>query len=462
MTNQNKAVKKFGITDKLGYMFGDLGNDLTFVLAGLFLLKFYTDVVGVSAVLVGSMMMIVRIVDAFVDVTVGQIIDRSKPTAKGKFTPWLRRVCGPVAVSSVLIYATWLDGFSMSFKVFWMFFSYTLWSICYSGINIPYGSMASAISAEPKERASLSNWRTIGSTLGVTIIGAVFPLFVYYANESGKSVLSGNKLFIASIVCSVIAVFCYLICYAMTTERVKLEQVTEKFSLTGLISGLVHNRSLIGIVVGALFLLLTQLSLGNMGAYIYPNYFGNAAALSVSTLLGTIITFALSPFIVKLSEAVGKKEMVVISSLFSACALILAFILHTRNLYVWFVLYACSYVGIAVFALVCWAMITDVIDDTEIKTRERSDGTIYSIYSFSRKLGQACSAGLTGGLLSIIGYNAATAFDPEITDGIYNITCLVPAGGFILMALSISFLYPLNKKRVHENAAQIKLLHEKK
>ncbi|MGN0290899.1 MAG: MFS transporter, partial [Lachnospiraceae bacterium] len=156
-----KTVKPFGFKDKLGYMFGDFGNDFTFMLSSIMLMKFYSDVMGVSVGLVGTMMMLARFVDAFTDVAMGQIVDRSKPRAKGKFLPWILRMCGPVAVASFLMYASWFQDMPMGFKIFWMFFTYLLWgSVFYTSINIPYGSMASAISADPKERAQLSNWRT--------------------------------------------------------------------------------------------------------------------------------------------------------------------------------------------------------------------------------------------------------------------------------------------------------------
>ena len=100
MASENKnALRPFSMRDKLGYMFGDFGNDFTFILSSLFLMKFYTDVMGVSAGVVGIVMMAARIVDAFTDITMGQIVDRCKPTKDGKFRPWLKRMCGPVARS---------------------------------------------------------------------------------------------------------------------------------------------------------------------------------------------------------------------------------------------------------------------------------------------------------------------------------------------------------------------------
>ena len=106
-------------------------------------------------------------------------------------------------------------------------------------------------------------------------------------------------------------------------------------------------------------------------------------------------------------------------------------------------------------------MITDVIDDTQVQTGERSDGTIYAVYSFSRKLGQAASSGVTGMLLSMIGYTQATAFDPEVTTGIYNLTCLVPAIGYALLAVVLYLFYPLNKERVEKNIKQLAKKQEK-
>ena len=156
---------------------------------------------------------------------------------------------------------------------------------------------------------------------------------------------------------------------------------------------------------------------------------------------------------------IGKKELATAGAAIGAVALFVAYFLHTKNVWVFVGLYLISSLGIAFFNLLCWAMITDVIDDAEVKSGSRSDGTIYAVYSFARKLGQAASSGLIGGLLSLIGYSAATAFDPAVTNGIYNITCLIPAVGFVLLALVLKFVYPLDKKTVENN---VNILKEKR
>lgn len=457
-----KAVKPFGMRDKIGYMFGDFGNDFTFILSSMMLMKFYSDVMGVSVGLVGLMMTVARFVDAITDVTMGQIVDRSKATANGKFKPWLMRMCGPVAVASFLMYASWFQNMPMTFKIFWMFFTYLLWgSVFYTSVNIPYGSMASAISPEPEHRAQLSNFRTIGASLAGMVIGVVLPILVYNTDAAGNKVLSGTKVTVAAFICSIGAVVCYILCYNMCTERVKVEQKTEKFDFGKLIKGLIHNKALIGIVLASVCMLLVQLTQQTMTTYVYPNHFKNTVAQSAAGLVGIIVTFILAAFTVKLSKKFGRKELAIFGSLFGAVVNAVAFFVQTTNAWVFVGFYALSYVGLGIFTLICWAMITDVIDDTEVQTGQRSDGEIYSVYSFARKLGQAASSAVAGALLTAIGYSVETQFEPAVTQGIYNMACLVPAIGFVLLAVVLVFLYPLNKKRVESNAAILAEKREK-
>lgn len=115
------------MSDKLGYMFGDLGNGFSFALASVFFMKFHTDVMGVSPASIGLMMLVAKIVDAFTDIGMGQIVDRTSPTKDGKFLPWIRRVAGPVALASFLLYPVWFKDMAMGFKIVWMYGTYILW-----------------------------------------------------------------------------------------------------------------------------------------------------------------------------------------------------------------------------------------------------------------------------------------------------------------------------------------------
>ena len=461
MASESKASSApFGIKDKLGYAFGDFGNDFTFILSSSFLMKFYTDVMGVSAGVVGIVMMAARFVDAFTDVGMGQIVDRSKPTKDGKFRPWLKRMCGPVAISSFLIYQAGFAGMPYAFKVAWLAITYILWgSIFYTAVNIPYGSMASAISADPKDRAELSTWRTIGASLANLAIGVGTPMVAYVVVD-GKTVLSGSRMMLISGIFSICAIVCYLLCFHLTRERVEVPAKEDKLDMKVLFKSVVTNRSLLGVILAAIMLLLAQLTMSGMAGYVFPNFYGNAAAQSMSTLLGVAAMLAIcAPTAVNLSAKFGKKELAAASSLVSAAAFFICLVVHPANVWVYVAFYVIAYIGMGYFNTVVWAMITDVIDDAEVRNGVREDGTIYSVYSFARKLGQALSAGLTGALLTAIGYTAATAFDLVVTERIFKMSCVAPAIGFTAVALILIFVYPLDKKQVEENVEILSVRH---
>ena len=462
MNSDTNTLRPFGIRDKIGYLFGDFGNDFTFILSSSFLLKFYTDVMGVSAAVVGVVMMIARFVDGFTDVTMGRICDGGRVTKRGKFKPWLLRMCAPVAIASFLIYQSSLADMPMGFKIFWLSVTYILWgSVFYTSINIPYGSMASAISREPDDRQSLSTFRTMGSTLAGVIVGAGVPLLAY-ETVNGNTVLIGSKFTIIAGIFSILAIVCYLICYVLVTERVTPEAHPEESRKNGIITLLKNafsNRALISIIVGSVVMLLAQLTLQSMANYVFPNYYNNAGAQSISTfamMFGMIFAASVAK---PLARKFGKAEISVASNLLAAGICVLLFLIRPTNVWIYVGLNFVSWIGLGIFSMVSWALITDVIDYAEIRNGIREDGSIYALYSFARKLGQAASAGLSGLLLTLIGYTQESAFDRGVLDGIFNISTLVPALGFGLLALILWFWYPLHKKEVEENVLILKKKH---
>ena len=459
-----KNVRPFGIRDKLGYLFGDFGNDFTFILSTMILSKFYTDVMGVGAGVIGTIMMLARFVDAFTDVSMGRICDRSKVTAAGKFKPWLLRMCIPVAAASFLIYQSGLADRSNAFKVAYLTVTYLLWgSFCYTAINIPYGSMASAISADPGDRQSLSTFRTMGGMLASMVIGILLPLLAYDENSR----LIGSKVTIAAGVFSVLAVVCYLLSYALITERVVIEAPEhngEENSVLDMLRNAANNRALLSIIAASVVMLLAQLTMQNMAAYIFPDYYKAAAAQSASTVTMMIGMIVAALFAKPLAARFGKAEVSVVSNLFAAGVMVLIWILKPESVWVYIGLQTLAWLGLGMFSMVSWALITDVIDYSELKNGVREDGSVYALYSFARKLGQALAAGLSGWLLEGIGYDSEMASvglgqSESVLNGMFSISTLVPALGFTLLGLVLWFWYPLNKKQVDENVAALKKKH---
>lgn len=359
---QTAKTRPFGMRDKVGYLFGDFGNDFTFILSSSFLMKFYTDVMGVDGVVVGIIMMIARFVDAFTDVTMGRICDRSKMTPVGKFKPWIRRMCGPVAIASFLIYQSSLSEMPMVFKIGYLFVTYILWgSIFYTSINIPYGSMASAISAEPGDRQSLSTFRTMGGTLAGMMIGAGVPM-VAYENVDGNAVLSGNRFTMIAGVCSVLAVICYLICYYLTTERVRPEvnPVQEKNSVVVMLKNAAKNRALISIIAASVVMLLSQLTMQSMANYVYPNFYGNTAAQSASTLIMMVAMILAAALAKPLANKIGKAEMSVIANALAAVVCIALYFVRPENVWVYVAMMGLCWLGLGMFSMVCCSQQLDI------------------------------------------------------------------------------------------------------
>ena len=465
MKNRNEGARPFGFRDKIGYLFGDFGNDFTFILSTMLLLKFYTDVVGVSGGVVGTVMMIARFLDGFTDIAMGRICDRSAVRKSGKFKPWILRMCVPVALSSFLIYQDFLASWPLFARILWLFVTYVLWSsVFYTSINIPYGSMASAISSDGGDRQSLSTFRTLGGTLAGLIIGVSLPLFVY-EQRGDQVVLNGRNATVLAAVFSVFAVVCHLLCYKLVQERVSVDPDSKvcQQPLSATLKNAIRNKPLISIIFASVFMLLAQLTMQNMAAYIYPDFYGTAAAQSVSTvvMMGTMI---LSAVLAKpLTSRFGKAEVSAFSNLFAAIICIVTYFLRPSSVWVYVALQGICWLGLGIFSMVSWAVITDVIDDSELKYGVREDGSVYALYSFARKLGQALAAGASGWLLDFVGYENGVSGgqSDSVLQGIFNISTLVPAIGFFALALILYFWYPLHKKQVESNALAMKKRHKR-
>lgn len=434
----NREAPPFGIKDKLGYMLGDVANDFSFIFASTFVMVFYSKVMGISTGMIGTMFLVARFIDAFTDIGMGRIADRAKTGKSGKFRPWILRMCGPVAIASFLMYQSGLQGIPYGAKVAYMFVTYILWgSVFYTSINIPYGSMASVISQNPKDRSSLSVFRSMGGMFAGNLISVVAPLVIYYKDAAGNQVVNSTNFTILAGIFSLCAILCYLLCYWLCTERVVLpdkKQAAEKqMSVLASLKEVVGSRALLGVILSALLLLLASLMSQGLNNYLYADYFKNTQALSLSAMLQLPVMLILAAVSTKLAVKFGKRECGVAGMLLSGILYVVIGILHVTQVWVFIGLVFVAMIGMTFFTMQCFALVTDVIDDKEVITGKRDDGTIYGIYSFSRKIGQALAGGMGGWALALIGYEElAVAQTEQVARGIYNIStfsgCGIPSG----------------------------------
>ena len=459
MSKSPNTLRPFGAKDKVGYMLGNVANDFTFIFASLYLQVFYTDVLGIKPALVGTLFLIARIVDAFTDTAMGRICDKTKATKNGKFKPWLLRACGPVALASFLMYQSLAADLSYGLKVVYMFVTYLLWgSVCYTAINIPYGSMASVMRNEPDHRASLSTFRGVGSMIPQILVGVVVPMFLYTELADGTKIANASAFPIVALIASVLAVVCYIVCYFMCTERVKVTETAQSVSFKDTVKALAGNRALVGIALVFICYLGAQMLNQTINNYIFKDYFGDTMGLSVMNAAGFAPALILAPCAVPLTRKVGKKELGIIAAAMGTVAFGALFIMRTTNMWLYTIINIVGLLGFGLFNLIIWAFVSDVIDDQEVRTGNREDGTIYAVCSFARKLGQAIASALGGWALGWIGYaeGSLSGQTQAVKDGIYNIATLVPMILYIAVGVCLFVIYPLSKKKVNENAAVLK------
>ncbi len=457
--DKQQTIRPFGAKDKVGYMFGNVANDLTFIMASMFLTVFYTDVLHINAALVGTMFLLARVIDAFTDTAMGRIADKVKAGKAGKFKPWLLRMCGPVALASFLMYQTSVAEAEMGIRIAYMFITYLFWgSICYTAINIPYGSMASVMSAEADDRAALSTFRGVGSLIPQVLVGVVMPMFLYTKLEDGTQVVNPGAFPVVSFALALAAAGCYLLCYFMCTERIAVDDKKKETVTFGqTIKALFSNRALIGIVIVYISFLGAQMLNQTINNYIFKDYFNNTMGLTVINAAGFLPALALAPAAVPLSRKFGKRELGIGAAVMGSVSYALLFIIHTPNMWLYTILSIVGSLGFGLFNLIIWAFISDIIDDHEVKTGVREDGTIYAVCSFSRKIGQAIASAMGGWSLSLIGYVEGAAKQTQaVNDGIYNIATLVPAVLYIIVGVVLAFVYTLNKAKVLENTEILK------
>lgn len=468
MAENSAAIRPFGMRDKIGYLCGDLANDFTFIFASSYLMKFYTDVMGIPSAMVGIMFLIARCVDAFTDVGMGRLVDTLPPSRDGRFRPWLKRMAIPLLIINVCMYFYPAANLGYGMRVVYMFATYLLWgSVCYTAANIPYGSMASVISDNPGERTSLSTYRSIGAMFAAIPIMVISPLLLFRTDAStGAQVVIPERYTLLALIFGGLACLAYLVCYRLTTERVQLPNKPKEKgqSFFHVVGTLLKNRALLAIIGAAIAMLLCQLLSSSMNVYLYTDYFKSAALMSVSSLASFIPMLVMAPIARILSDKYGKKECSIVGVAVAAIFYAILFFVHTRNAYLFIALMLVASIGMGFFNMVIWAFITDIIDYQEVRTGERDDGTVYAIYSFSRKLGQAIAGGIGGFALSAIGYVSSTGgqavTQSETTvNGIYNILAGAPVIGYGIVFVLLLFIYPLGKKQVEENAAILRQRH---
>ncbi|HAL33601.1 MAG TPA: glucuronide transporter, partial [Shigella sp.] len=233
----------------VGYSLGDVANNFAFAMGALFLLSYYTDVAGVGAAAAGTMLLLVRVFDAFADVFAGRVVD-SVNTRWGKFRPFLLFGTAPLMIFSVLVFWVLTD-WSHGSKVVYAYLTYMGLGLCYSLVNIPYGSLATAMTQQPQSRARLGAARGIAASL--TFVCLAFLIGPSIKNSSPEEMVSVYHFW--TIVLAIAGMVLYFICFKSTRENVV--RIVAQPSLNISLQTLKRNRPLFMLCIGALCVLIS-------------------------------------------------------------------------------------------------------------------------------------------------------------------------------------------------------------
>lgn len=440
--------KSFGTGDKIGYMLGDFGNSLLFNFIGSYLLVFYTDAFGISAAAVGTLMMVSRVWDAINDPIMGVIVDKRKAGKDGKFRPYLKYMGVPLGIFTILTFLV-IPNMPENMKLPYAYITYIGFGMAYTAINIPYGSLASVMTNDPVQRTELSTWRNISSIFAMIPLMVLTPKLVFDASGA----VSPKGFLIAAVLYVIIANIGYRLCYKMTTERIinEVKEDAPKASLGETLKTLGKNKALIGLILSSLGTLTAMFLPNALNAYLFKDYFQAPGLLSLAGLLPMVGTFLAIPVTGKLVAKFGKKNIAIYSGIVSIAAYVVLVFFPTKNPMLYIALITVSGFGTALYGMIVWALVGDVIDYQEYLSGKREEGIVYATYSLSRKLVQAIVGSIGGFALAAIGYQSGAATQaPEVAESIRTIITVVPLIGFIFGTVCLKFVYNLSNKTLNE------------
>ena len=488
----NNMNQKISISEKIGYSLGDCSANLVFQMMMIYQTKFYTDVFGLEGAIAGSVMLIARIVDAFVDPTVGILSDKTQ-TRWGKYRPWILWTALPFMVFYVL--AFYNPGIEdKSLVAVYATISYTLLMTLYSFNNTPYASLGGVMTSDIKERNSITSIRFVAATIAQFIVqGLTLPLVGKFAGANGDK---GHGWLCTISLFAAIGFIFFIITFFSARERIT-PPASQKTDTRKDIRDVFHSIPWRAMFILTLFLFTTLAMWGSAMNYYFENYVDanalytfldklglvaveanasfsynilNAFGLIVNSpekayevgfgvfnMVGALVQFfgviLLSSF---LANRYGKKRVFVFCLTLTAIFTALFYFPNETDIETMFVLNFLKSLAYAPTVPLLWAMIADVADHSEYVNYRRATGFVFAGVVFALKAGLGIGGAILGFLLSGFGYvsGAGTAQTESAIHGIILSSSLIPAATFFIGVIALYF-YPITKAYNEEMQAEL-------
>ena len=262
----NKQLRPFGMRDKIGYAFGDFGCNMSFAFINSYLMLFYVTCMKIDPKHFAVLILLGKIFDAINDPIIGGLCDATKPGKDGKFKPWIKWASPVLLLSSIALFI-YAPSAPYGVKIAMCLGIYCLWSVAYTSVNVPYGSMQSCITNDPAGRSSLSQWRSIGAMCAQIPIMILLPLLVYDKNDNPR-----GELFIIFVgVMGAIGLVSFYLLRRMTTERIAAAQPLEKqkFNYFATLGSFFKNKPMMGVTISTVAYLALMMTVTTSMPYIF-------------------------------------------------------------------------------------------------------------------------------------------------------------------------------------------------
>lgn len=425
-----KNTSRLTLKHKIGYGCGDGGGLFTFGLMSSFFTRYCLNVLGVSTEMLATLLLVWNIWDAVNDPLMGTLMDKAfakNRDKRGKFRPWILRATPMLAISAIALWTlpTMFEGVAMLAV---LFVCKILYEAFYTMLNIPMGSMLSAMSDNDEERAQLSSARGFGSMVGGYASMLAFPLILEAFGDTAKGYGIGATIM---AICGAVVCFFH---YYWTEERhsdVSSNDDANNIKVTDILVVFKKNRAFLALCVHSLFLCSMQAITGNVGTYMYADVLGSLAMMSTASLMSmplSMIFLAVAP---KLAKKMGLTKMIRTGLIFSAVLYLSLFatIMITdipAIVYAVWVTLASGFASLSV--LMQWGMVGEAIDYNEYLTGKRTEGSIYGTFSLTRRIGTTIGSSLGVLMLGWTGYEVGAASQAaSALNGIKMLSTMVPA-----------------------------------
>ncbi|AQQ66344.1 MFS transporter [Microbulbifer agarilyticus] len=423
------------IREKVGYGLGDTASNIVFQVVINFMMIFYTDVFGISAAAVGTLMLAVRLFDAVTDPLMGGLADRTR-SRWGRYRPWLLFAAIPYGALAVLAFTT--PDLSENGKLIYAYVTYAALMTVYTIINIPYSALGGVITDDPRERASVQSYRFAMAMVGGAIVTALtMPLVHYFAGGVDGDIAWGYQMTLGLL--SAVAVICFMVCFWTTRERVQEAPNTEKKSIAADLFQLLGNRQWL-IIAGVAFFLLVLVAVRSAVTPYYVKYFlGREDLVSQFITAGMLAAVAGALLTNVLTKYMCKVRLFQLANVGVIVFHLLLYFVPANQLVLAFAAFMLANFCQMIVVPLMFSMVPDAVDYGARNGGKKNMAMAFSAHLLVIKLGLAVGGAMTGWLLAYYGYVANEEQTAEALAGIVVLVALMPVLCAVANAIIMKF-----------------------